>query len=84
MPFLGIALQEHFKAQPIAGTQLTAMAQYILLFFLYEKTNAYYSKMQISQSLGISLMIVDSFSLALSFKGELDEAVKLNINKLLM
>ena len=28
--------------------------------------------------------IVDSFSLALSFKGELDEAVKLNINKLLM
>ncbi len=58
MPFLGIALQEHFKAQPIAGTQLTAMAQYILLFFLYEKTNAYYSKMQISQSLGISLMNV--------------------------
>lgn len=36
MPFLGIALQEHFKAQPIAGTQLTAMAQYILLFFLYK------------------------------------------------
>ena len=54
------------------------------LIFLYEKTNAYYSKMQISQSLGISLMIVDSFSLPLSFKGELDKAVKLNINKLLM
>jgi len=44
MPFLGIALQEHFKAQPIAGTQLTAMAQYILLFFLYKKTNADFTK----------------------------------------
>lgn len=58
MPFLGIALQEHFKAQPVAGTQMTAMAQYIFLFFLYDKTNQYYSKMQISQNLGISLMNV--------------------------
>lgn len=58
MPFLGIALQEHFKAQSVAGTQLTAMAQYILLFFLYDKTNTYHSKLEISQKLGISLMNV--------------------------
>ena len=58
MPFLGIALQEHFKAQPIAGTQLTAMAQYILLFFLYGQAGIYYSKMEISKQLDISLMNV--------------------------
>ena len=58
MPFLGIALQEHFKAQPVAGTQMTAMAQYILLFFLYEQADTYHSKMEISEQLDISLMNV--------------------------
>lgn len=58
MPFLGIALQEHFKAQAVAGKQLTAMAQYILLFFLYDKTGGYHSKLDISKELDISLMNV--------------------------
>ena len=58
MPFLGIALQEHFKAQSVAGKQLTAMAQYILLFFLYDKTGGYHSKLEISKALDISLMNV--------------------------
>jgi len=58
MPFLGIALQEHFKALPAAGAQLTAMAQYILLFFLYETESGYHSKLELSQYLGISLMNV--------------------------
>lgn len=58
MPFLGILLQEHFKAQAIAGRQLTAMAQYILLFFLYDITQKYHSKLEISQELGINLMNV--------------------------
>lgn len=58
MPFLGIALQEHFKALPVAGKQLTAMAQYILLFFIYDKTGGYHSKLEISKQLDISLMNV--------------------------
>lgn len=58
MPFLGIALQEHFKAQAVAGKQLTAMAQYILLFFLYNKSEGYHSKLDISKELDISLMNV--------------------------
>lgn len=58
MPFLGIALQEHFKAPAIAGKQLTAMAQYILLYFLYDKESVYHSKLEISQQLEISLMNV--------------------------
>lgn len=58
MPFLGIALQEHFKAPAIAGKQLTAMAQYILLYFLYDEENVYHSKLEISQRLEISLMNV--------------------------
>lgn len=58
MPFLGIALQEHFKAQPVASTQLTAMAQYILLYVLYDKTEQYHSKLDISKELEINLMNV--------------------------
>lgn len=60
MPFLGIALQEHFKAPAISGQQLTAMAQYILLFFLYNKdeTEKYFSKLDISKKLDINLMNV--------------------------
>ncbi len=58
MPFLGIALQEHFKAPLIAGKQLTAMAQYILLYFLYDEEGVYHSKLEISQKLEISLMNV--------------------------
>ncbi len=58
MPFLGIALQEHFKASAIAGKQLTAMAQYILLYFLYDEESVYHSKLEISQQLEISLMNV--------------------------
>lgn len=58
MPFLGIALQEHFKAPSVAGKQLTAMAQYILLYFLYDEENVYHSKLEISQKLEISLMNV--------------------------
>lgn len=58
MPFLGIALQEHFKAQSVAGTQLTAMAQYILLYILYDRTEQYHSKLDISKLLGINLMNV--------------------------
>lgn len=58
MPFLGIALQEHFKAPAIAGKQLTAMAQYILLYFLYDEEDVYHSKLEISQQLEISLMNV--------------------------
>lgn len=58
MPFLGIALQEHFKAQSVSGKQLTAMAQYILLFFLYHQADTYYSKLDISKQLDISLMNV--------------------------
>lgn len=58
MPFLGIALQEHFKAAAVAGKQLTAMAQYILLYFIYDKTGGYHSKLDISKELDISLMNV--------------------------
>lgn len=58
MPFLGIALQEHYKAAAIAGKQLTAMAQYILLYFIYDKTGGYHSKLEISKALDISLMNV--------------------------
>ena len=58
MPFLGIALQEHFKAATVAGKQLTAMAQYILLYFIYDKTGGYHSKLDISRELDISLMNV--------------------------
>lgn len=58
MPFLGMALQEHFKAQAVAGKQLTAMAQYILLYFIYDKEGGYHSKLEISKDLDISLMNV--------------------------
>lgn len=58
MPFLGIALQEHFRAAAVAGKQLTAMAQYILLYFLYDETGGYHSKLDISNELDISLMNV--------------------------
>ena len=58
MPFLGIALQEHFKAATVAGKQLTAMAQYILLYFIYDKDGGYHSKLDISKELDISLMNV--------------------------
>lgn len=58
MPFLGIALQEHFKAAAVAGKQLTAMAQYILLYFIYDKVGGYHSKLDISKDLDISLMNV--------------------------
>lgn len=58
MPFLGIALQEHFKAATVAGKQLTAMAQYILLYFIYDKNGGYHSKLGISKELDISLMNV--------------------------
>lgn len=56
MPFIGIALQEHFKAQSVAGQQLTAMAQYILLYFIYDKTGEYHSKLDISKELDVNLM----------------------------
>lgn len=58
MPFLGIALQEHFKSPIVASQQLTAMAQYILLFFLYDNSQEYHSKLEISQKLDINLMNV--------------------------
>lgn len=58
VPFLGIALQEHFKAAAVAGKQLTAMAQYILLYFIYDKEGGYHSKLDISKALDISLMNV--------------------------
>lgn len=58
MPFLGIALQEHFKAPAVSGQQLTAMAQYILLYFLYNEAEEYCSKLDISKILEINLMNV--------------------------
>lgn len=58
MPFLGIALQEHFKAPRVAGQTMTAMAQYVLCFFFYHKEEEYYSKLEISRQLDINLMNV--------------------------
>lgn len=58
MPFLGIALQEHFKAPSVAGQTMTAMAQYVLMFFFYQQEQEYYSKLEISKILDINLMNV--------------------------
>lgn len=56
MPFLGISLQERFKAPAVVSQTLTAMAQYILLFFLYQKEQNYFSKLDISKILDVNLM----------------------------
>lgn len=59
MPFLGIALQEHFKSVTDTGEQMTAMAQFVLLSFLYDDASEKYrSKMDISERLNINLMNV--------------------------
>lgn len=58
MPFLGIALQEHFKPPKVAGQTMTAMAQYVLCFFFYHEEEVYYSKLDISKQLEINLMNV--------------------------
>ena len=58
MPFLGIALQEHFISSTDVGEQMTAMAQFVLLSFLYDKSEDYRSKMDISERLNINLMNV--------------------------
>lgn len=58
MPFLGIALQEHFMGGTDVGEQLTAMAQFVLLSFLYDNSEDYRSKMDISEYLNINLMNV--------------------------
>lgn len=58
MPYLGIALQEHFKAPNVAGETMTAMAQYILLYFFYQQEQEYYSKLEISKKLDVNLMNV--------------------------
>lgn len=58
LPFVGMVLQERFKAASLAGTVLTAMAQYILLFFIFDTTQDYHSKLEISQKLDINLMNV--------------------------
>lgn len=58
MPFLGIALQEHFISATDVGEQMTAMAQFVLLSFLYDKSEDYRSKMDISERLNINLMNV--------------------------
>lgn len=58
MPFLGIALQEHFMSSTDVGEQMTAMAQFVLLSFLYDESEDYRSKMDISEHLNINLMNV--------------------------
>lgn len=75
MPFLGISLQERFKAPTIVSQTLTAMAQYILLFFLYQKEQKYFSKLDISKILDVNLMNIsrgvqelESFSLLITKK----------------
>lgn len=58
LPFVGVMLQERFKAAQVSGTVLTAMAQYILLFLVLNANQEYYSKLEISQKLDINLMNV--------------------------
>lgn len=58
IPFIGMSLQEHFKAQTVAGTQLTAMAQYILFHIMYDQSGQYHSKLDISKALDVNLMNV--------------------------
>lgn len=58
LPFIGVALQERFKTPSVSSAILTAMAQYILIYFLLDKTQEYHSKLEISQKLDINLMNV--------------------------
>lgn len=56
MPYLGISLQEHFKVQTEVKEQMTAMAQFILLYFWHQKDGEYISKLTISKDLDVNLM----------------------------
>ena len=57
LPFLGIALQEYYKKQPAPIDKMTAMAQYVLLYFLYTRQK-HLSRTEIAIALNISAINV--------------------------
>lgn len=58
MPYLGISLQERFIPATEVKDQMTAMAQFILLYFWHQKEGEFCSKLDVSKALDINLMNV--------------------------
>lgn len=58
MPFLGIVLKEYYQSIPIKAEKLTPMAQYILLYILYNSNGGKYSQNELAAMLDISAMNV--------------------------
>ena len=57
LPFMGIALQEYYKKQPVSTDKLTAMAQYVFLYLLYNRKE-HFSKTEIAIALNIAAINV--------------------------
>lgn len=57
LPFLGIALQEYYKKQPVPPDMLTAMAQYVFLYLLYNNKERL-NRTEIAMTLNIAAINV--------------------------
>jgi len=58
IPSLGMCLKEHFQNKPLKVEKLTAMAQYILLYIIYNPQSASYNQAELAAKLDISAMNV--------------------------
>lgn len=58
VPFLGICFRERMKNQVIRADKITAMAQFILLYIIYNPSNEGYTQADIAMKLNISVMNV--------------------------
>lgn len=58
MPFLAIYLSRHLKNKIPKRDKLTAMAQYVLLYFIYDKEGKAYNQIELAEKLDISTMNV--------------------------
>ncbi|MFI3171961.1 MAG: hypothetical protein R3Y58_06315 [Eubacteriales bacterium] len=58
VPFLGMYFRERMKNQVVSADKLTAMAQFILLYIIYNPSNEGYTQADIATKLNISIMNV--------------------------
>lgn len=58
VPFMGISLYEHFTQQAVRSEKLTAAAQAILLYLIYNSTSDVHTQIELSAKLNMSTMNV--------------------------
>jgi len=72
IPSMGICLKEHFQNKPLKVEKLTAMAQYIILYLIYNPQSISYNQAELAARLNISAMNVSRGVQELSELGLVD------------